>query len=174
MLVALLAALLLAPAGAHAQTTWHEGSEAAQPSWRDAGGDARYRLLQHQRVQGESHSGTACEWLQIEGAGGSYVYFAHEAGRPRIINELTLSVWVKSDRPGVQVAARVVLPRTVDPRSGGPLTTVLAGASYTQVGGWQQLQLADLPRLLTRQIHLLRRSTGRKSTAAKRSSMPCC
>lgn len=157
---AVLTALLWAPATALAQTAWHEGFEAGEPSWRDAGGDAQYRVLQHQLIQGDSHSGNGCEWLQIEGAGGSYVYFAHEIARPRIINELAPSVWVRSNRPGLQFAVRVVLPRAVNPNSGGKVTTILTGASYTQVGAWQQLQLTDLPRMLVSQIRLLRVQYG--------------
>ena len=133
------------PAAAGAQTAWHEGFEGPQTSWRDAGGDAQYRVLQHQRLQQDAHAGNGCEWLQIEGNGGSYVYFAHDVGRPRVIDELAPSVWIKSDRPGSQLAVRVVLPRTIDPRSGQPVATILAGASYTDVGRWQQLRLAGIP-----------------------------
>ena len=142
---ALLVAVLAIPAAAHAQTAWHEGFEGPQPSWRDAGGNAQYRVLQHQRLQGNAHTGNGCEWLQIEGDGGSHVYFAHDVGRPRIIDELAPSVWIKSDRPGPHLAVRVVLPRTIDPRSGRPVATILTGAAYTDVGRWQQLQLGRNP-----------------------------
>ena len=68
-------------------------------------------------VQGDAHRATAANGSRSK-ASGSYVYFAHDVGRPRIIDELAPSVWIKSDRPGLQMAARVVLPRAVDPRSG--------------------------------------------------------
>ena len=103
--------------------------------------------------------GNGCEWLQIEAA-GSQIYFAHDVGRPRIIDELTPSVWIKSDRPGPHLAVRVVLPRTIDPRSGRPVVTILMGAAYTDVGRWQQLQLGGIAALLTRQIHVLRVQLG--------------
>ena len=106
-----------------------------------------------------AHAGSGCEWLQIEAA-GSQVYFAHDVGRPRIIDELAPSVWIKSDRPGPHLAVRVVLPRTIDPRSGRPVATILVGAAYTDVGRWQQLQLGGIPALLTRQIHVLRVQLG--------------
>jgi hypothetical protein len=40
------------------------------------------------------------------------------------------------------------------------LSTKIAGATYTDVGRWQQLQIAELPHLLTRQLHLLRMQLG--------------
>ena len=157
---ALLVAVLLVPAATRAQTPWHEGFEGPQPSWRDAGGDAQYRVRQHQRLQQNAHTGDGCEWLQVEGDGGSHVYFAHDVGRPRVIDELAPSIWIKADRPNLYLALRVVLPRTTDPRSGQPVVTILTGAAYTDVGRWQQLRLAGVPTLLTRQIHLLRMQLG--------------
>ena len=61
---------------------------------------------------------------------------------------------------GLQFAARVVLPRTVDPGTGQALTTVILGDRYSDVGRWQQLRLEAIPRLLSRQIHILRLQLG--------------
>jgi hypothetical protein len=157
---ALLVTALLVPAVARAQTGWYEGFEGPQPSWQEAGGDAQYRVLQHQRLQQNAHTGVGCEWLQLEGDGGSCVYFAHDVGRPRVIYELAPSVWIKADRPNLQLAVRVVLPRTTDPRSGRPVATILAGPAYSDVGRWQQLRLGGIPTLLTRQIRVLHMQIG--------------
>ncbi len=163
-----LAALLWATAFAHGQTAWNQGSEApTQPAWRDEGGDAQYRLLRRERVADETNAAKGCEWLQIEGNGGSYVYFGHDAGRPQLIDDLALSVWLRSDRPGLQIAVRVVLPRTADPQSGQHLTAIVSGPSYTDAGRWQQLQITDLPKLLTRQLHLLRMKFGSQVDGAE-------
>jgi hypothetical protein len=159
---AMLLALGAVAAIAYAQPApaWHEGFEGPEPSWRDAGGDARYRVVEHRRLQGDAHTGSGCEWLQVEADGGTNVYFAHEVGRPRVIDDLVPSVWIKSDRPGVQLAARIVLPRTIDPGTGRPVTTIISGSSYTDAGRWQQLRIEHVPHLLTRQVHLLRMQLG--------------
>jgi len=86
--------------------------------------------------------------------------FAHDVGRPRVIDELLLTVWLKSDRSGLQLAARVVLPRTADPRTGRSLSTVVFGSSYNQVGHWQQLRLGDLPQSVARHVRALRTQIG--------------
>lgn len=156
----LLVAVLSALAGAHAQTAWSERFEGTTPTWHDAGGDAKYRVLKHERLQQNAHSGNGCEWLQIEGNSGSSAYFSLDVGQPRIIAELEPSVWIKSDRPGPHLALRVVLPRTIDPRSGRPVVMLLMGPAYTDVGRWQRLQLSGIPTLLTRQVHLLRVQFG--------------
>ena len=155
---ALLLVVLAIPAAA--QTEWREGFEGSQPSWSDAGGNARFRTVQHQRLQNDARAGKSCEWLQIESDAEPPIYFAHDVGRPRIIAELSPSVWVKSDRPGIQLAVRLVLPRSPDPKTGRPLATVLTGTAYTDVGRWQRLQIAGIPTLLTRQVHVLRMQFG--------------
>ena len=66
-------------------------------------------------------------------------------------------MWIKSDRPGLTLAARIVLPRTIDPRTGRALTTVLLGSGYSDVGRWQQLRVEGIPRLLNWQIRVLLR-----------------
>jgi len=158
--VALLLALFQCGATARAQTAWYEGFEGPNTSWRDAGGDARYQIRDHRRVRGEAHTGDGCEKLTLVGLGGTRAYVAHDVGQPRVIDDLLPTVWVRSDRPGVQLAARVVLPRNTDPRTGRALTTLVAGSTYTQVGRWQQLRIDDISRLLARQVPALRSELG--------------
>lgn len=144
------------------QATWKEDFEGPTNSWVDAGGDVPYTVVAHQRVRGGAHSGQGSEWIQIDtralgqGAGGSRVFFAHDIGRPWVIEELRPTLWVVSDRAGLQLLAEVTLPRTRDPRTGKPLTTTIAGSTYTLTGHWQQLAIEDFPRALLHQVFILR------------------
>jgi hypothetical protein len=160
IVVAGILAALLGPASTHGQTAWYEGFEGPQPTWHDAGGDARYQIQEHRRLQGQAHTGEGCERLTVAGTQGTYAYLSHEVGRPRVIDELMPTVWIKSDRPGLQILARLVLPRTADPRSGRPVSTLVRGSTYTKVGHWQQLRIEGLPQLLARQIRVLRTQLG--------------
>jgi hypothetical protein len=155
----LLIVLALA-ASAFGQAAKQERFDGPEPSWRAAGGSARWQIAEQRRLPSEGHTGGGCEFLRIQGDGGSTAYVSHAVGRPRVIPELAPSVWIKSDRPGLQLEARVVLPRTEDPRTGRPAVTVLSGTSYTDVGRWQQLRFDDMPRLLSRQIRVLRTQVG--------------
>jgi hypothetical protein len=157
-----IVSVLTAAGTLHGQTAWYEGFESAEISWRDAGGDAQYRILDHRRVQNEAHTGKGCEWLRVSGNGGSYVHIAHDVGRPIVIDELMPSLWIKSDRSGLQLLARLVLPRTIDSKTGRPVSTIVAGTSYTDAGRWQELRITDMPRLLARQIRFLHNQLGPK------------
>jgi hypothetical protein len=152
---------VLAAAGTvYAQTAWYEGFEGTDISWREAGANAQYRILDHRRVQNEAHTGKGCEWLSVSANGGSYIHVAHDVGRPIVIDELMPSLWIKSDRSGMQLLARLVLPRTIDPKTGRPLVTLVAGTSYTDAGRWQELRITDVPRLLARQVRYLHGQLG--------------
>ncbi len=157
---AVLGIAVLAGGRAAGQNAWCESFEGPQTSWQAAGGDTRYRIQDHRRVEQEPHAGSRCERISILGEAGTSVYVAHEVGQPRVIDDLLPTVWVKSNRPGVQISARVVLPRTRDPRTGQPLSAQLAGTSYTDVGRWQQLRIDTIPRQLARQVHVLRSEFG--------------
>ena len=143
-----------------AGSPWHEGFEGPETSWREAGSDVQYRILRHERVPGESRIGTGCEMIVVEASRGTFVHVEHPVGRPRVIDELRPSVWVRSDRGGLQLAARVVFPRTPDPRTGAPLSTLIPGTAYTDVGRWQQLLIDELPQRIARQVRVLRSEFG--------------
>lgn len=148
------------PAWAQRPTAWYEGFEGPEASWRELGGDAQYHIERHERLQGQAHTGTGCEALSLQAGHGTYVHVGHDAGQPRVIDELLITVWIRSDRPGLQLGARIVLPRSEDPRTGHPLSTLVYGSSYTRVGQWQQLRLGDVPQLLARQVRALRLQAG--------------
>lgn len=145
---------------APARADWREDFEGPDISWHEAGGDVRYTFPEHRRASEGAHSGRGCEQLRVVGTNGSAVYLRHDIPAAPIIAELTPSVWVKSDRAGLQLLVRAVLPRSQDPRQGGPLTTLLAGPGYTQAGNWQQLRLEKLPQLLEHQVWVLRKQYG--------------
>ena len=69
-------------------------------------------------------------------------------------------MWLKADRPGLQILLRTVLPRSIDPATGRPLTALLRGSGYTQAGNWQQLRIDSVPQLLERQVRVLRAQHG--------------
>lgn len=159
VLAAFSATLGLPNAVARGQTAWYEGFEGLQPSWRPAGGDVTFRIEQHQRT-GDAHTGDRCEWLRVSGGAGSQILFRHDVGKPRVIDELMPTLWLKSDRPGMQLIARVTLPRTADPRTNQAISVLVHGASYTTPGRWQQLRIDSFPQQLARQTWALRTELG--------------
>ncbi len=161
-IIAVICLTALGPQAAWGQSAWHEGHEGTDTSWREAGGNANYKIELHKRAGDQAHTGNGCEHIRVSGQGGTYVYFSHVVDCPLVIPELLPTVWVKSDRAGLQIMARLVLPRTEDPRTGSPITTLVRGTSYTRVGRWQQLQINQIPLLLNRAIRVLRMQMGPK------------
>ena len=78
----------------------------------------------------------------------------------RIIDELRPYVWIKADRPGIQLLARAILPHTLDPQTHQPVALFITGSSYKAVGTWEQLSISNLPLLLSRQLWPLQAKMG--------------
>ena len=158
-----------------ARLAWREDFEGPQPSWQHGEADLEFRLERKERIAGRCACRPAeSELIQISGSLGTYAYFTHDVPAGRIVAELTPSVWIKANRPGIQILARVVLPQSIDPRTGRPIATLVRGTSYSSVGSWQQLRIVDIPQLLSRQVRVLRRKSGRTSSRARRTSIRCC
>jgi len=148
------------PSQSGTRGAWYDSFESAQPTWQPERATGPYEILRHQRSTEQWHTGRRSEWLLIRARAGTCVFLRHEAGRAAVIEDLLPTVWVKTDRAGVQLLARVVLPAAVDPRTGKPAVVVLPGSHYTKAGQWQQLRLDNLSELLARQVRVLRAQWG--------------
>lgn len=133
-----------------------EPFESGEPSWRLVEKDCEVVIGSHKRTMEKPHAGQSCELLQLTAGQGTKILVAHDIGQARVIPELVPSVWVRSNRTGIQLFARVVFPRSADPKTGKPLTRLIQGSSYSDVGGWQRLSITDVERLVLRQVQLLR------------------
>lgn len=143
-------------ADVHGQNGVRDGFDSPETTWRYVGGDVpQYRFDLHQRTSDSAHGGAGCEFIQLTAGEGTSVRIALDVGQGRVIPELKVGLWIKADRPGLQLLGRVVLPRTLDPRTHKPVTRYVTGASYTEVDRWQELRLDDIPRLLQHQVRVL-------------------
>src|SRR5205823_13248210 len=76
------------------------------------------RVLAHDRPSRESHSGQACEHFRLTVGNGTFLPLVHGIGRAPLIQEFRPTLYVKADRPSIQLMARVVFPRNIDRGSG--------------------------------------------------------
>jgi hypothetical protein len=144
------------------QQVHRNGFEGRNPSWARGSADAPFDELVHQMTDQGAHDGQRAEYLQIKAGQGSYIFYQYPCGRAAISDELSASVWVKSARAGVQVAARVVLPHEPDPNNlDSRLTTVLRGDVYRQIGRWQCLEVGKPVALAKQQQQLMQAQLGR-------------
>ena len=143
--------------------TWaqvEDGFEGPDTVWQLAETDCQLRVEVHRSDFQAPRSGYGCELIQFSARRGTYAYAAYGLPQARIIEELNVNLWIKADRPGIQLMAHVVFPRTIQDSTGQPVSTFVRGASYSRVGSWQQLVLEQIPRLVERQVRILRSEIG--------------
>ncbi len=160
-------ARLVALTAAVAAALWSNaialGQSSHEPAtiWKLADGDTTYRLAVHRREPNRLRPGSHCEHLRLVAGHGTRVLVRHDIPHAAVIAELAPRLSIQSDRPGIQLLARVVLPRSRDPQSGRPLTAIVEGDSYTQVGRWQELAVERLPQRLHDRVRTMRIELGR-------------
>jgi hypothetical protein len=152
--------LLIASPAARAATSGGDSFEGAETSWHFAEADAAYRLESHQRTSEGAHRGSGCEQVRFQAGAGRHIYLALDISPVYVIDELRPSIWVRANRPGGQLLARVVFPRTADPKTGKPLARLVGGSRYTQQGAWEQLRLEQLPKLVEAVVRPMRAQYG--------------
>jgi hypothetical protein len=131
--------------------------EGRDPVWLKGPTDAAFRETAHQMTEETAHRGQRCEMLQLEAEHGTFIHYFYETGRAPLSEELAAGVWVKADRPGVQLLARLVLPHERNPANlDEPLTALLGGDQYQAVSRWQRLELRRPQKLARDQQALLR------------------
>ncbi|HET6878874.1 MAG TPA: hypothetical protein VFI31_01890, partial [Pirellulales bacterium] len=133
--------------------------ESPQTSWRFAGPAANFRVEVHQRTSENPHRGAGCEVVRIASGSGRYIPLALDIPPAHVIAEFQPSVWVRSTRPGVQLLARVVFPRTADDK-GNPLTRLVAGGTGKQQNTWEQLRIEQLPKSVEAAVRAMRAQYG--------------
>jgi hypothetical protein len=160
-IAAAVLALLWLSGTTPARADLRDSFETPQTTWRLIGRDCDVmRLEKHQRVFQLAHSGQGCEYLRLVADFGTHVHFGLAAPPGLVIDEMNISLWVRASRPGIQLLAGVVLPRSRDSRDGSPRRAVLRGSLYQDVGQWQQLSLAQPLQQLKRQESSLRFEYG--------------
>ncbi len=153
-----MAVMVIELCGVPAPAAYRDGFDTPTPSWQLADSDCGAQLVLRERTfqQPQVHAGVGAEFLRLSAGHGSYAYVTHSFAPARVIHELRPTLWVKSNRPGLQLRARVVLPRSRDPRNGAPLTIFVDGDIYQQPGVWRQLTIADIPLQVQRQARIKR------------------
>jgi hypothetical protein len=138
------------------------GFETMKMGWLKGGFDAPNVEKTHAISDQVAHEGRHSEYIRFEAQQGSFIHYAYQTGKAVIGEELMAGIWLKSNRPGMQIMARVVLPRERDPQNlDHLLTTYIRGDLYTQAGQWQHLELARPMVLAKQQQQLLQAKLNR-------------
>src|SRR5687768_13184428 len=85
-----------------------EGRELA---WQPGAADAVYKQTAHKLSEETTHGGHRSELIELEAQQGNHIHYVFPVGRAIIDEDFTANVWVRANRPGAQLMARLVLPR---------------------------------------------------------------
>lgn len=140
----------------------------SDPAWMKGDANVDFKEKAHEIDSDHArHAGTS-ERIRIESnpAPGAtsveYVHYYYRTPIAPLSDDLSATVHVKSLRSGIQLKARVVLPKEKDPQNPDRLLTVLVpGDTYTDVQKWKQLAIGDVKKSLTNQLPSLTGRLGR-------------
>lgn len=137
------------------QETGDLAKERHARQWRIADADCKYLVLRHERDE-SGREGQPTEHLILRAGAGTFIRAERTLEGALLIDDLETGVWIKTDRPGIQVLGRVVLPAATDPETGEPASVLVPGERHTGLGQWQRLTLQRMEPELQQRLRSLR------------------
>ncbi len=133
-----------------------EGFEQWEPTWLVVPEKAGEVEFQQQRTEVAGRSGRG-ELIRLESSTeGAVVRLAHALPQARVLDELTASLWLRSQQPGWELLLEVTIPPgAVDP-SRKPRKFTLRGTSYAEASRWQELTCQTSDQVIQQRMNLLR------------------
>lgn len=143
-----VAACLWLAGSASGQQIHRNGFDGKQPMWTKGAGNVAAKETSHSITDATAHRGSTSEQIILDIEQGkelnNFVHYTYQVPQAVVNEETTAGVYVRSTKPGVQLLARLVLPRERDPNNiEEPLTVLLPGDTLKITKTWQRL---DLPR----------------------------
>ncbi|MDR2705904.1 MAG: hypothetical protein LBC02_09025 [Planctomycetaceae bacterium] len=125
------------------QPTWTEYFENDFSSWRVLHSEKRGTIAEQQRSTLQPLQGKKSEMVRFSLPTDSCIVLGHSIGFPLIIEDLLPTLYVQSNQPGITIGAQIVLPNTIHPETGKPITYLVTGTKYTGSNQWEKLGFWD-------------------------------
>ena len=142
--------------------TIRDGFEGPVKAWRQEQSDAAMEISLHERTERAAHEGKQSEGFEFRAGIGGGLYYSYAVAPIPVADDLTIGLFIRSNRSGMQLLARVVLPADVDPDSGKPSFVLIPSTTYEVPDRWQKVELADMKPAIERQARVLRAASKRK------------
>jgi len=164
ILVALVLAILggVEAADSKPSETIRDGFEGPNKAWRQEQPDATIEIYSHDRTRRAAHEGAQSEGFEFKAGIGGGLYYSYATPKIPITDDLAVSMYVRSNRTGMQFLARVVLPADIDPDSRRPQFILVPSTMYEAADRWQKIELTDMMPSIERQARVLRAASKRK------------
>jgi len=104
--------------------------------------------------------GSGAERILVRGPAGEVAELVYRLPPAPVIRELSLRADVVTNRAGLQLAARVVLPRSLNRTTGRPIELLVRGGKIGSGGNWEELTLENLPAQLANHARVARSHRG--------------
>jgi hypothetical protein len=147
-------------------TVLRDSFETPKVGWRQEDTDATVKIFAHERTNRAAHEGQFSEGFQFEAGIGGGLYFSYRLPNVPVTNALKVGLYVRSNRSGAQLLARVILPDDVDPDNRAPSYVMVPGTVFETPDRWQKLELAEMLPSIELQAKVLRASTKRPTSSA--------
>jgi hypothetical protein len=156
------AACWLAIAGTfvHAEPAFRRPFNGPETTWQLMSTGVQAQILAQACAAGGARDNSGFERVLLAVPAGQSAHLVCPVPAIAVLDEFQARLWVNSNRPDIQLAARVVMPRSIDPQGKTPATTIVRGAIYNRPGHWQELRLAETPKLLAEQVRVMRATPG--------------
>ena len=133
------------------------GFDDGRTTWRATFDRTAVGTTTHRRQSESLHSGAGAEqWQSRVVRAGTEARFVHALPPARVIDDLTLTLWLRATQPGARLHLRLVFPDRTNPATGDPLTVELRGDAYTTPGRWQRLTCAATDKRIRDELQRLR------------------
>ena len=138
-----------------------DGFESARIVWNQEQTDASITPIKHDRTQRAAHNGLMSERIAFNSGVGSSLFFSYATPNVPVTKDLSLELFLRANRSGMQLFARVILPADTDPETKAPSYLLVPGTLYENTNHWQRLELIELQTAIDRQVRVLRATTKR-------------
>ncbi|MFO0936198.1 MAG: hypothetical protein U0798_06755 [Gemmataceae bacterium] len=137
-------------AWAQSGTTHKNAFNGKTPFWQQGETNVKIVELDHAIGTRHAYNAPSAEMIKIdaqpgnESSGNEFAHYIYPTPKALVTPQLAAGIQIKAFRPGIQLRARVVLPKHRDPRNpNAPFTTYITGDTYKDPGKWDRLTLGD-------------------------------
>ena len=117
-------------------------------------------ILQHSIDPVHAQFGGGSEHVRLTCPAGESAHLAYPIPPAPVIGELRIEARAMCNRPGLRLAAMVVLPRTKNMATGLPYKLLVRGTLNNQSGNWQTLSLSNMSQEVERLARVARAQHG--------------
>jgi hypothetical protein len=132
----------------------------ATPAFKLLNPSSEVRILGQAVEAQRNRFGNGAERIIVAASAGSSAQLAYDLPEAVVLSETRLTAWVSCNRPGAQLAAMIVLPRSIDAKTGEPRRLLIRSNKNGRGGDWEQLEFSDVARELPAQVRVARAQYG--------------